>query len=193
MKTRFFFRSRRFLLVFFILFVSLPALASSGGFPAWEVGIQVFNFTLFFLAFVFLLRKPIQVFFHKRQEEFFSFEKQALSQEKERKKELKLWEDKIAKLKEQEKDIQKKAFAEGESFVAQKKEELEALRARLKKESEFFLHLETEKAKRELLEKWKDKIIQFAESELKKQAGSSAFQKESLSSFVKQMETRFNH
>ena len=194
MSIQIFFKSRKIILIFFFLLLfSFPALAASGVFPAKEIGIQVLNFSLFFAALIFLLRKPVKVFFHKRQEEFFSFEKQALSLEKDRQKELKLWEKKIAVLKEQEKDIKKKAQKEGEKLISQKKEELESFRARLKKEADFFLHLEKEKAKRELLEKWKDKIIQLAEVELRKQALSSTFHQGKLKTFLKQMESRFKH
>lgn len=171
------------MLAFFPLF----SFAASEAFPVKEIFFQIFNFSIFATAFVFLIRKPIKIFFHKRQEEFFSFEKQAIQLEKEKKSELKTWEKKLETLREQEAEIQKRAKKEGEKFVFQKKEELKNLRGRLKKESDFFLHLEKEKSKRELIKKWKNKVVQEAARELEKQAHSASFQKKRLEDFFKQM------
>ncbi len=181
-------RKQTVFITLFTLFFTLPSYAASEGFPAREVFFQVFNFLLFATALFFLLRKPIQVFFHKRQEEFFAFEKQALQLEREKQIEKESWEKKIQTLNEQEKNIKQKAKEEGERFISQKKEEIKALKLRLKKEADFFLHLEREKSKRELFKTWKGKIIESAKIELKNQALSPSFQEEQLKGFYKQME-----
>lgn len=193
MNIRLFFRSGTLVLAFLCLFFFpfFSSFAASEAFPSREIFIQFLNFSMFFAAFLFLCRKPIKVFFHKRQEEFFSFEKQALSLEKEKKKELKLWEDKLAVLKDQEKGIKKKAQEEGEKFVRQKKEELESLKTRLKRETDFFFRLEKEKAKKDFLRNWKDKIIQSAERKLEEEAVSPAFQTNRFKNFLKQLESHF--
>ena len=141
------------------------------------------------MALFFLTRKPIKVFFHKRQEEFFAFEKQAFQLEKEKREEQKNWEKKIQALREKEKGIEQKAQAEGEKFVFQRKEEIKTLKERLKKEADFFIRLEREKSKRELLKRWKSTIVEGASLELEKQASSHDFQRERLKDFFKQMES----
>jgi len=172
-----------------LLFPSF-SFADSSSFPLREITVQVFNFSVFAIVLFFLVRKPIKLFFHKRQEEFFSFEKQSARLEREKKKELEAWEKKLEILKEQKKYIQKKAQSEGEKVIFQRREEIKNLQNRLKKEAEFFLQLEKEKLRRELLKKWKDKITQKAGQELDKQAKSSSFQQERFRDFLKQMESR---
>ena len=177
-----------FFLALTILFFSLFSYASEGTFPAKEIFFQIFNFSIFVMILFFLMRKPIKVFFHKRQEEFFAFEKQAFQLEKEKQEELKTWEKKIQVLRDQEKEIEKKAQAEGEKFVFQQKEEIRTLKIRFKRESDFFLRLEREKSKRELLEKWKDKVISETSKNLDKQARFLEFQREQFRDFFTQME-----
>ena len=174
----------------FFFFFPLFSFAASEGFPAKEILIQLFNFSVFVAAFIFLVRKPVKVFFHKRQEEFFSFEKQAVQLEKERQKENQSWEKKLEALKKQEAGIKQQAQAEGEKFISGKKQEIKHLKIRLKKEADFFLHLESEKLKRDLFKKWKNKVVEGAHLELEKQAESSVFQMERLKDFFKQMEAR---
>ena len=193
MKKKVFFESMKGKLFFFfelILFLfPFCSFSASGVFPVKEVFFQVFNFSIFFGIFVFLMRKPLKVLFHKRQEEFFSFEKQAKALEAERKKELKVWEEKLEILKKQEAAIQQKAKQEGERFISQKREEFRNLKARLKREADFFFQLEKEKSKRVLFKKWKDQITEQAQEELKKQASSRSFQKERIRDFFQQMES----
>ena len=175
---------------FLFLFFPLFSFAASEGFPAREILIQLFNFSVFVAVFIFLVRKPVKVFFHKRQEEFFSFEKQAIQLEKERQTENQSWEKKLETLKKQEAGIKQKAQAEGEKFISGKKEEIKKLKTRLKKEADFFLHLERGKLKRDLFKKWKNKVIEGAHLELEKQAESLVFQTERTKDFFKQMEAR---
>ena len=180
--------SKIFLLfVFFLL--PFAGFAVSEGFPAKEVFVQIFNFSVFAAVLILLVRKPLQVFFHKRQEEFFSFEKQAVQLEKEKQEEYKNWEMKIQALKEQEEGIQKKAQEEGDRFITQKKEEIKQLQDRLKREARFFIRLETEKLKRKLLKNWKGKVKEGACFELEKQAGSKDFQTARLEDFFNQVES----
>ena len=177
------------LLLFFLPFFSF---ASNETFPAKEIFFQTFNFLIFAIVLFFLIRKPVKVFFHKRQEEFLDFEKQAFQLEKEKREEQKNWEKKIQALRDQEKGIEQKAQAEGKNFIFQRKEEIRTLRERLKKEADFFIRLEREKSKRGLLERWKNKVVEEARLELEKQALSPDFQKERLKDFFKQMESRFS-
>ena len=169
-------------------FFSSFSYAGAESFPTKEIFIQVFNFSVFAGAFIFLTRKPIKLFFHRRQEEFFAFEKQAAQWERERQEEFQTWERKLEILKEQEAGIKQKAQTEGERFIVQKQEEIKNLKARLKKELDFFLRLEKEKSKRNLLIKWKRKVVQKAGLELEKQAQSTSFQQDRLKDFFKQME-----
>ena len=190
-KKRFCFFKKKLLFAGGLLgFFFLPSYsyASTEGFPTKEIFVQVFNFSVFVLAFVFLIRKPLKLFFHKRQEEFFAFEKQAVQLEKEKQEEYQAWEKKLQILKEQETGIQKKAQTEGEKFISQKQEEIKSLKARLRKESDFFIRLEKEKSKRNLLKQWKNKVVQEAGLELEKQAQSASFQQERIKDFFKQME-----
>ena len=179
-----------FLAGLFVFVFPSFSFAESASFPIKEIAVQVFNFSIFVVALIFLVRKPVKLFFHKRQEEFFSFEEQAVQLEREKKKELEAWEQKLESLKEQEKGIQKKAQSEGKKLVFQKREEIKNLQNRLKTEAEFFLQLEREKSKKELLEKWKYKIAQKAGKELEGQTQSPSFQQELVRDFFKQMESR---
>ena len=178
-----------FLLLFLFLFPA-SAFAASEGFSVKELAIQIFNFSIFFTALIFLTRKPLGAFFHKRQKDFISFEEQAIHLEKERQREKKEWGEKLTTLEKQEQGIQQKAQTEGERWFFQKKEELKSLKIRLQKEADFLIHLEKEKAKRELLQQWKDKVIQSAQQDLKNQSQSHNFQSERVKDFFKQMEDR---
>lgn len=178
-----------FLALIFLLFPSL-AFAKAEGFPLKEILIQVFNFSVFAIVFVFLVKKPIGAFFHKKQKDFIAFEEQALQLEKEKEKEQKEWDKKLMDLEQKEKSIQQSAQQEGERLLAQKKEELKNLSNQLKSTAEFFIRLEREKLKRNLIQKWRSKVAEEAEEDLKQQPKTSDFQNKRLKEFLKQMETQ---
>ncbi len=182
-------RALVFPLFFPLFFLPGLAFADRAPFPVQEITAQAFNFSVFAIAFIFLIRKPVQLFFHKRRDEFLSFERQAMQLEKERKGELKAWEKKLKGLREREKDIDQKARSEGEKFMSQKRREIQNLRDRLKREAEFFLRLEREKAKKELMGRWREKIIQAAGRSLKNQAPARSFQQALFKDFFKQLES----
>ena len=167
----------------------LPFSAYAGGelFPLKEILVQVFNFSIFALAFGFLVRKPIKTFLHKRQKDFFSFEEQALQLEKEKQKENSFWEEKIERLKEQERGIKQKAKTEGERVALQKKEELKLLENQLKKSARFLIHLETEKAKKNLIDKWQNNLAHQTGLDLKELSQSLDFQQKQFKDFLKQV------
>ena len=171
-----------------VFFLPLISYASGELFPLKEILVQVFNFSIFALAFGFLMRKPIQAFLHKRQKDFFSFEEQALQLEKEKEKENFIWEEKLKKLKEQEEGIKQKAKMEGEKFAVQKKEELKLLENQLKATGHFLIHLETEKAKKDLIDKWKNKVVQQAGLSLERLSSALDFQHRQFEDFFKQIE-----
>lgn len=120
-----------------------------------------------------------------------SFEDQAESLEKEKRKEEKKWDDKLRTLREEEQNIRQKAEKEGQKFALEKKEELKSREIYLKNRALFFIRLESEKAKKDLLRKWKDRISQKAKEHLKTQADSLEFQSLRLNSFLKQTEKGF--
>ena len=164
--------------------------ATEEGSLAKGVWVQAFNFSLFALALFFLIRKPVQIFFHKRQEEFFSFEKQTAEVEKKRKTELASWGKKLSELEKQESHIQQKAQAEGERLDLQKKEQLKSLKVQLTREADFLLNREREKAKKELLKKWKAHLAQSVRQELGEQALSPELKAQQIQEFLNQMEGR---
>ena len=166
--------------------LSFPFLAHSAGseFSAQAIFIQAFNFSVFLFAFLYLVRKPLQTLFHKRQKDFFAFEEQALKLEKEKQTEQELWDKKLSDLEKTEKNIQKQAQEEGERFKKQKQKELEELSKSLKKNSSFFLNLEKEKLKRKSFIHWKSRLLEEAKSDLKQLALSEDFQKREQESFL---------
>ena len=168
------------------LVLSSPVLAYSAGgeFSPRAVFIQIFNFSIFLLAFLFLVRKPFQTLFHKRQKDFFSFEEQALKLEKEKQAEQELWKKKLSALEKTEENIQKQAQEEGERFKVQKQEELKELSERLKKTSGFLLNLEEKKLKRESLRYWKIQLVETVRTDLKQLALEEAFQKQEQVAFL---------
>ena len=161
----------------------LTVLAGSE-FSPQAIFFQAFNFSIFLFLFVFLLRKPLQTFFHKRQKEFFAFEEQALKLEKEKQKQKDLWDSKLSVLVEKEKNIKEKAKIEGERFKTQKQKELKELSERLKKTTAFLLNLETEKLKRESFKYWKTQLVEKTKTELNEMALSKAFQKKEQEGFL---------
>ena len=172
----------------FICFSFFARAETSQGFPAKEIFIQFFNFSIFAGLLFFFLQKPLKAFFHKRKKDFLAFEEQTASLEKEKKEELALWEGKLKSLKEQEANIRQRATAEGDKLIFQKKQQLEQLRSQLEKTADFLFHLEEEKSKRDLIKKWRGQVARSAEEELKRQAVSLDFQKNMLEVFLKQIE-----
>ena len=158
--------------------LNFPFLAYSAGaeFSGKAIFIQAFNFSIFFFAFLFLVRKPLQTFFHKKQKDFFAFEEQALKQEKEKQETQKLWKSKLLNLEKKEKNIQKKAQEEGLRFEEQKQKELEELSKRLERASSFLLNLEKEKLKRESFSHWRAQLVKNIELDLNRLAESKEFQ-----------------
>ena len=167
-----------------ILFSPFLAYSAGGEFSFKAIFIQAFNFSLFLFFFLFLVRKPLQAFFHKRQKDFFAFEKHALKLEEEKQAEQKLWERKLLGLKTKEENIHKQAQEEGKRFKEQKQRELEELSARLRKSSAFLLNLEREKLKRESFNRWKTHLLEKVETDLKRLALSEEFQKKEQEGFL---------
>lgn len=166
--------------------LSFPILAHSAGaeFSAKAIFIQAFNFSIFLLIFLFLIRKPLQSFFHKRQKDFLVFEEQALKLEKEKQEELELWRKKLLALEQTEKNIQKQAQEEGRRFEEQKKQDLEELSKRLKKTSSFLLNLEREKLKRESFFYWRSQLVENVKTDINRLATSDEFQQKEQAGFL---------
>ena len=158
--------------------------ATDEGLPLRELFFQLLNFSIFVFLLGFLLRKPIQKLFHKRQEGFLSFEKQSLKEEQTIRAEKKLWQEKLKNLEEKFKGIGDEALRQGESFAQRKQKELAALRARFKRELDFFIRLEREKAKRELLKKWQARLSKDLRQEFQKQALTDNFQQLWMKNFL---------
>ena len=176
--------------LFIFYFLSLPLRAESGEFSPQGLFIQVFNFSIFFVALFFLTRKPLSAFFHKRQKDFMSFLEMAKSQEKEKQKEHKEWDDKIKALQKKAQNIQQQAQKEGEIYLSQKQAQLKLLKQELKKSADFLIYLETQKAKKKLIQKYKAKLILSAKEELKKESLSFKFQEVVLENFLTDIEER---
>ena len=169
-----------------ILFLFLPLVVYSAGseFSSKAVLFQLLNFSVFVFLFLFLLRKPVQTFFHKRKKEFFAFEEQALKLEQEKQKEEQLWDEKLSDLAEKEKNIKEQAKMEGERFKNQKQKELKELSESLKKTSTFLLSLEKQKLKRESFKYWKTQLVKKSKIEVEEQALSKDFQKAEQEGFL---------
>jgi len=183
---------RAFLCIMLSLF---PAFSEAAGeLSFWLLFTQGFNFSLFFLAFLFLVRKPIKLLCHQRQKDFFAFEKQALALEKQKKEENKEWEEKIVKLELREKSIKRTAEEEGSRFQFAKQKDLKDLEESLKKHSDFLIQLETEKLKKQQLDHWRQKLVQFSQKQLEDLAKHSSFQqkeKQNFVDFLKEREVSF--
>ena len=150
----------------------------------WTLFVQLFNFLIFFFLFVFALRGPAQSFCHKRQKDFFAFEKQSQELERIKKKENQRLEKKLLDLQEREKNIKKTATIEGKRFQDNKQKELEELKDRLKKYEVFLLHLETEKMKKQQFDYWKNELIAKSKQELEALAKQAVFQKKEKEAFI---------
>ena len=163
--------------------------AAGGAFPFREIFFQLFNFSLFSAGLIFLLRKPVQVFFHKRQEEFIAFEKQALKLEKEKRAEYEKWEKKREEAEENSSTVRQKAREEGERFAFQQKEVLKNLKIRLQKSSDFVIHREREKAKRDMLAKWEGRLIRNARLGLELETRRPDFHSAQVRHFCRRVES----
>ena len=176
--------------VFLFFFLFCPFCVGAGGdeaFPFRELFFQLFNFSLFSAGLVFLARKPLQVFFHKRQEEFIAFENQALKLEKEKRAEYEKWEKKREEMALRSANVRQRAKEEGERFAFQQKEALKNLKTRLQKSSDFIIQREREKAKQDLLEKWSAKLLDCARIGLELEARKSGFHDAQIHSFCRQL------
>ena len=165
------------------------ALAAGGAFPAKAVFFQALNFAVFFALLAWLARKPLKSFFAAERERFLSFEREAREKEELLAKELELWKKKLADLEAREKTVGKSADEEGRLFLAEKRGLLKGLAKRLKREADFLLRLESEKARAALLKEGKRRIAALTEA-LMKGEGESALQKSLGGSFFKQLERR---
>lgn len=166
-------------------FLSLPLSASAATeLSSWVLFTQVFNFSIFFLAFALLIRKPVQLLCHQRQKDFLSFEKQVLKLEKQKREEHEKWERKLSDLQERERNIKKKAKDEGDRFYSEKQKELKELEERLKNHTEFIARLETEKLKNQQLDDWKKKLLELSKKELNLLAQDTAFQQKEKEAFI---------
>lgn len=166
-------------------FLSLPFSASAvAELSSWVLFTQVFNFSIFLLAFAFVLRKPVQLLCHQRQKDFLSFEKQVLKLEKQKREEHEKWERKLSDLQEREKNIKQKAKDEGDRFYSEKQKELKELKERLKNHTDFIAGLETEKFKKQQLDYWKKKLLELSKKELNLLAQDKAFQQKEKEAFI---------
>ena len=174
-----------------LIYTSYFAGAAGGvdqGFPAKAIFYQVFNFSIFFIALIFLLRKPAKEFFKSRKEDFFRFEKQARQQEEKMKKEHQLWLDKVEEISKKETDIKSQALKEGENFKKQKQLELEGLKEKMKKDEEFLLKLEKQKLLQQTLSAFKEKVAGYAQKVLEKTCSEGTVRKNLYNKFSKEVE-----
>ena len=171
------------LIFLFILFAN-PALAAGSELTSKLLLAQIANFSLFVLAGYFLLKNPLQALFHKRQKDFFDFEKQAAGLEKEKQVENDKWKKQLAELEKKEKNIESQAQAQAQKFQEQKRQELKELEQSLKRSSDFLIRLETEKIKKSSLSYWRKSLVKKTQAELLKLAESKNFQDQEVQSFL---------
>ena len=160
----------------FIVFGSAPAFSAGSELSLSAFFVQAFNFSLFAGAFFFLLKNPVQAFFHQRQKSFFDFEKQAIQIEKEKKAENETWKKRLSELEEKEKNIEAQAKEQAQKFKELKQKELEELHKSLKSSSDFLIRLEAEKSKKDSLLYWRKKLVERSGKELSVMAQSKEFQ-----------------
>lgn len=179
----------------FILFmlVFLPSafassLSGTSQLPVKDILVQLLNFSLFFICLFVLIRKTVQAFVQKRREEFFQFEKQAKTLEQDLKQELESWNQKINEAQQQENSLQQQAEQEGAKFLLKKQQELKELKTRLKTETDFFLKLEKSSLQKDVLKKWKDKLIFLSRNQLTTQAKSKELQQQAYNNTLKQIQ-----
>lgn len=169
-----------------LLFPSLVWAASGSAFK--EVFFQSFNFILFVALLFFLVRKPLQAFYRARRENFLQFENMARKKEEKILTEHKGWRKKLEEMKGREQTVSEKAHQEGERFKAEKARELQELKERKKREAQFFLRLESEKMKREMLQKFKSNVVAGALEEFKTLGANPAFHKKLYGNFLRTIE-----
>ena len=164
--------------------------AAGGGSAFREVFFQSFNFILFVALLVFLVRKPLQSFYRARRENFLQFEDMARAKEEKIQTEHRGWQEKLEKMKTREQAVSERAHQEGVRFKAKKAQELQELKERKQREAQFFLRLESEKMKREILQEFKSDIVAGAVEEFKSLGTTPAFHKKLYGSFIKSIERR---
>ena len=170
--------------ILIFLFFSSPAFSAGSELTAELLFAQAFNFSLFMLAGWFLLKNPVQALFHKRQKDFFDFEKSAFQLEKEKQAENDSWKKRLSELEEKEKNIEAQAQAQAQKFQEQKQQELKELQQSLKRSSDFLIRLETEKIKKASLIYWKKALIKKSKAELLATAESKDFQNKEANTFL---------
>lgn len=176
--------------IVFLLFPSSFVWAAGGGNPFMGVFFQAFNFTLFVVLLVFFVRKPLQSYYKARRENFLQFENMAREKEEKIQTEYKEWKEKLKEMEARNQTVSEKARQEGEKFRAKKTRELQELKARKQREAEFFLRLESEKLKTEMLKKFKSDIVTEAAKELKSLGDTPLFHKKLQENFLKTLERR---
>ncbi len=179
-----------FLGFFLLVFPYLSEASSSEGIPVREIFFQTLNFSLFFGLFLFLLKKPVRIFYKTKRKDFLLFEEQAKKQNQEMKASLQKWEQKVKELDLKEETIKQDAEREGKKLQAEKKIELKDLKKRLQAEKEFFIHLESEKIKQESIERWQEEVVRGAKNLLAKESLNSKVQQKLYQEFFEQLEGR---
>ncbi len=177
-----------FFWIFFLVFSCWAEASSGKGIPSKEIFFQFFNFSLFFIAFLFIIKKPVRNLYQKRRKDFLLFEEQAKKQRKDLEAKLQQWQTKIKELDVKEQTVKEDAEKEGKKWVAEKEKEITDLKKRLKSEEEFFGHLESEKIKRDSFKKWQKRIVERADPLLKKESLKPEVQQKFYQEFFKQIE-----
>ncbi|MCY4512518.1 MAG: hypothetical protein OXB86_02390 [Bdellovibrionales bacterium] len=176
--------------IVFLLFFPSVVWAAGDGNPFIGVFFQAFNFILFVVLLVFFVRKPLQSYYKTRRENFLQFENMAREKEKKIQAEYEEWKEKLEKMEARDQTVSERAHQEGEKFRAKKTQELQDLKERKQREAEFFLRLESEKLKTEMLKKFKSDIVTGAAEDLKTLGEASLFHKKLQENFLKTLERR---
>ena len=173
------------------LFSPLAAFSAVGGGAFQEVFFQSFNFILFVALLVFFVRKPLKAFYKSRRENFLQFEETARIKEEKIRAEFAKWRDKLEKMRLKEQTAEESARREGEVFQNKKARELQDLKERKHREIQFFLRLESEKMKREMLKNFKSSLAEGTAEELKALGADPAFHKGLHQNFIKNLRAGF--
>ena len=176
--------------IFFFLFSPVLVWAAGEGSAFKAVFFQAFNFILFIVLLVFFVKKPLQSYYKARRENFLQFEDMARAKEEEIQTEYREWKEKLEKMEARGQTVSKRAHQEGEKFRAKKTQELQELKERKQREAQFFLRLESEKMKTEMLKKFKSDIVAGASTELKSLGENPVFHKKLQENFLKTLEGR---
>ena len=174
----------------FFLILPLKAFPAGGNSAFQEVFFQSFNFILFVALLVFFVRKPLKAFYKSRRENFLQFEETARIKEEKIRAEFAQWRDKLEKMRLKEQTATESARREGEIFQKKKARELQELKDRKQREIQFFLRLESEKMKGEMLKNFKSILVSGAKEELKALRADPAFHKKLHQNFIKTLESR---